>query len=228
MYGPRAYPLCGTCGTCGKQGKTSVSLFHPRHGYGLAQSSASCCRRLPSGTTRLVGLTDISPQQGKSTCAKGCRLARQSSTYPSRYKESTAMSDLSPQEQLMLERKELEALISDAEQRIIRNIVGSSYDREHGDPPERFQMHRRLSVTAIPSAYEKPSHAVIAISGTPCRGLVVVDLVYSGVFATDYYSGRHLNAHQTEILRNFARKVAALASTPNANTWSWSTTPPKA
>ena len=109
--------------------------------------------------------------------------------------------------------------------RKIRDITGRSYDREHGEPPERFQSHRCLTVTAIPGAYERASHVAIAIRGTPCRGLIIVDLEYENVPALDFWSRRHLSPRETQLLRNFARKVRTMVQGGSSNHWSWSSEP---
>jgi hypothetical protein len=106
--------------------------------------------------------------------------------------------------------------------RAIRDITGRSYDREHGEPPERFEPHRCLTVTAIPGAYERPSHVAISISGTPCRGLIIVDLEYENVPALDFWSRRQLSPRETQLLRHFARKVRAMVQGGSSNHWSWS------
>lgn len=118
------------------------------------------------------------------------------------------------------------ALNSASELDAVRDIVGRSYDREHGRSDERFQPFRRLTVTALPGAYEAASHVAIAIGGTPCRGLVVIDLEYVNVPGRDCRTGKKLSAKDTRFLRAFAHKVRRLAEDKDTNHWRWTDTQP--
>jgi len=95
-------------------------------------------------------------------------------------------------------------------ERAVRDIVGRTYDRDHGDPPERFTAGRALTITAIPSAYEYAAHVVIAISGTPCRGSVMVSLTYQAK-GIDWHSQRRLKHEDVEVLRDFVAEVSGMA-----------------
>lgn len=90
----------------------------------------------------------------------------------------------------------------------IRDLVGRSYDRDHGAHPERHQPDRTLTVTAIPGAYQYASHVVLAISGTPTRGLIIVALTHGRLGSRDLYTGRVLRQADHDAVMNFVADLA--------------------
>jgi hypothetical protein len=107
-------------------------------------------------------------------------------------------------------------------EREVRDIVGASYDSTRGWPPERFQHNRPLTITAIPNAYERSNHVVVALNGTPCRGMALVPIDDSGALAIDLLECRQFSEDQTKILRRFVFKVYAEVGGKQFNHWTWS------
>jgi hypothetical protein len=102
-----------------------------------------------------------------------------------------------------------------AQERRVRDIVGKPYDDERDNPhfAERQLRGRQLIITAIDSGYEYANHAVIALRGSPTRGLVIVTLRYSYYDSRHLTTGRRLGRVNAEFLASF---VGFVAGTPPA------------
>ena len=110
-------------------------------------------------------------------------------------------------------------------QRDVRDIVGSHYDDMMGGRPERYQVYRLLTITAIPGAYEFASHVVIAISGTPTRGAVIVQLTHGDHDSRHLTGNRRLVSRDLAILNEFIAIAAGTALTMVPAKFNWESEP---
>lgn len=106
----------------------------------------------------------------------------------------------------------------------VRDIVGRSYAKTHGSSKERFDPARSLILSAIPGSRNTASHVAINITGTPPRGLVIVDMMYENIMAVDFYSNRKLSESETHFLRSFISSKSPYPNVPSR--WFWSSADP--
>lgn len=109
-----------------------------------------------------------------------------------------------------------------------REIVGTPYDKGMGDPPERHQKKRLLTITAVAGAYENASHAVIAIRGTPTRGLVIINLTHGDFDSRHLTTGRPLRRADIEVLKQLVVTASGTSLRMVPASFRWASDPPVA
>jgi hypothetical protein len=107
-------------------------------------------------------------------------------------------------------------------ERAARDVLGRSYDRDHGPPPERFSAERALTITGVPGGYQHATHVVFAICGSPTRGLAMVQILCDPQWGKDLWTHRKLRIQDVDTLLRFLRFVAECSERHLPRHYSWS------
>jgi len=104
----------------------------------------------------------------------------------------------------------------------VRDIVGLMWDSEHELMPERHCLMRALTITAVHDAYEFAHHVIIALSGTPPRGLIIVNVADEYPSGYDMIGQCQISWKDAQLLREFVTEVSGMASNQLRTNFSWS------